>query len=250
MFRSLFLKFPSLSQDSEWLDNSIMAFIPAVGVILRIGPLKSTFRLVKGKAISITWSLDTLGEWKRSMMSVILEMCSWGSSFSLLKNMFSFNSSIHCAQNSKFKFSSNRVLIGPGPLSSITFVSGKTQTWAKFIDEKADDKISYLVTSNGQKRIHGISTIRRKKVEEMDMSHSSEDDEADFLNLRLKGAINFNENRSFPDDEFLESRSKVTQCPGNIEYFPYKPAYENTTPTDSPILQDSVSSEEPPEFNC
>ncbi|GKA02327.1 retrovirus-related pol polyprotein from transposon TNT 1-94, partial [Tanacetum coccineum] len=61
-------------------------------------------------------------------------------------------------------------------------------------------------------------------------------------------AINFNENRSFPDDEFLEPRSKVTQCHGNIEYFPYILAYENTTLTDSPILQDYVSPKEPPEF--
>ncbi|GJZ93495.1 hypothetical protein Tco_0665560 [Tanacetum coccineum] len=57
------------------------------------------------------------------------------------------------------------------------------------------------------------------------ISQSTEDD-----------AINFNENKSFPDDEFLEPRSEVTQCPGNTEYFPYIPAYENTTPSDSPIL--------------
>ncbi|GJS83258.1 hypothetical protein Tco_0749799 [Tanacetum coccineum] len=64
----------------------------------------------------------------------------------------------------------------------------------------------------------------------------SEDDEA-ISQSNIKGdAINFNENRSFLDDEFLESRSEVTQCPDNIEYFPYIPAYENTTPTDSPIL--------------
>ncbi|GJT30242.1 hypothetical protein Tco_0910517 [Tanacetum coccineum] len=61
-------------------------------------------------------------------------------------------------------------------------------------------------------------------------------------------AINFNENRSFLDDEFLEPRSKVTQCTSNIEYFSYIPSYENTTPTDSPILQDSVSPKEPPKF--
>ncbi|GKF92775.1 hypothetical protein Tco_0279494, partial [Tanacetum coccineum] len=75
----------------------------------------------------------------------------------------------------------------------------------------------------------------------------SEDDEA-ISQSSIKGdTINFNENRSFPN-EFLEPKSKVTQCPGNIEYFLYIPAYENITPTDSPILQDSVSPEEPPEF--
>ncbi|GKA93285.1 retrovirus-related pol polyprotein from transposon TNT 1-94 [Tanacetum coccineum] len=68
----------------------------------------------------------------------------------------------------------------------------------------------------------------------------------------LGDAINFNENRSFPDDEFFEPMNKVTQCSGNIKYFPYIPAYEtitenNSTPTNS-IPQDSVSPEEPPEF--
>ncbi|GJS57271.1 retrovirus-related pol polyprotein from transposon TNT 1-94 [Tanacetum coccineum] len=61
-------------------------------------------------------------------------------------------------------------------------------------------------------------------------------------------AINFNKNRSFPDDEFLKPRSEVTQCPGNTEYFPYILAYENTTPSESLILQESVISEDPPEF--
>nr|GEU61938.1 retrovirus-related Pol polyprotein from transposon TNT 1-94 [Tanacetum cinerariifolium] len=59
------------------------------------------------------------------------------------------------------------------------------------------------------------------------------------LDTAIEGdAINFNENRSFPDNEFLKPRSKVTHCSANIEYFPYIPSYENTTPTDSPILQD------------
>nr|GEX80857.1 hypothetical protein [Tanacetum cinerariifolium] len=38
------------------------------------------------------------------------------------------------------------------------------------------------------------------------------------------------------------------KCPGNTEYFPYIPAYENTTPSESPILQEYVISEDPPEF--
>ncbi|GJX79844.1 putative ribonuclease H-like domain-containing protein [Tanacetum coccineum] len=70
-----------------------------------------------------------------------------------------------------------------------------------------------------------------------------------FLNPAHKGMQSTsNENRSFPNDEFLKPRSEVTQCPGNIEYFPYILAYENTTPTDSPFLQDSDSPEDPPEF--
>ncbi|GJY27584.1 retrovirus-related pol polyprotein from transposon TNT 1-94, partial [Tanacetum coccineum] len=60
-------------------------------------------------------------------------------------------------------------------------------------------------------------------------------------------AINFNENISFPDDEFLEPRCEDTQCSGNIEYLPYIPVYENTYTNQIP--QNPFSSEEPPEFN-
>nr|GEU59406.1 retrovirus-related Pol polyprotein from transposon TNT 1-94 [Tanacetum cinerariifolium] len=64
----------------------------------------------------------------------------------------------------------------------------------------------------------------------------NEDDES--ISQSIKGdAINFNENRSFLDDEFFKPKSKVSQCPRNTKYFPYIPAYENTTPSESPILQ-------------
>ncbi|GJZ73708.1 retrovirus-related pol polyprotein from transposon TNT 1-94 [Tanacetum coccineum] len=81
------------------------------------------------------------------------------------------------------------------------------------------------------------------------MAKAFRDDEV-ISQLSTEGdAINFNENISFSNNEFLEPRSKVTQCLGNIEYFPYYiPAYENTTPSDSPILQDFVSFKEPYEF--
>nr|GEW69973.1 hypothetical protein [Tanacetum cinerariifolium] len=61
--------------------------------------------------------------------------------------------------------------------------------------------------------------------------------------------INFNENKSFPDDEFLEPRSEVTQCLSNTEYFPYILAYENTIPSELPILQVSIISEDPSVFS-
>ncbi|GJS55875.1 retrovirus-related pol polyprotein from transposon TNT 1-94 [Tanacetum coccineum] len=61
-------------------------------------------------------------------------------------------------------------------------------------------------------------------------------------------AINSNENRSFPDDEFIEPRTKDTQCSVNIEYFPYVSAYENTTSAVLPTLQNSVTFEDPSEF--
>nr|GEW48166.1 hypothetical protein [Tanacetum cinerariifolium] len=74
------------------------------------------------------------------------------------------------------------------------------------------------------------------------------DDEAISQSSTEGDAINFNENISFLDVEFLEPRSKVTQCPSNIEYFSNILAYENTTPTESPILQDFVSPKDPPKF--
>ncbi|GJQ94364.1 hypothetical protein Tco_0005503 [Tanacetum coccineum] len=49
----------------------------------------------------------------------------------------------------------------------------------------------------------------------------SEDDEA-ITNPSTKGdEINFNENISFPNDEFLVPRSKVSQSSGKDDYFPY-----------------------------
>ncbi|GKA19457.1 hypothetical protein Tco_0699372 [Tanacetum coccineum] len=76
----------------------------------------------------------------------------------------------------------------------------------------------------------------------------SEDDEAISQSSTEGDEINFNENRSFLDDEFLKPRNKATQCFANIEYFPCISAYENITPADSLTLQDSIPSEEPPEF--
>ncbi|GJX30785.1 retrovirus-related pol polyprotein from transposon TNT 1-94 [Tanacetum coccineum] len=76
----------------------------------------------------------------------------------------------------------------------------------------------------------------------------SEDDEAISQSSTEGDAIDFNENRSFLDDEFLEPMNKATQCFANIEYFPYISAYENITPADSLTLQDSVSSKDPPDF--
>nr|GEU88544.1 retrovirus-related Pol polyprotein from transposon TNT 1-94 [Tanacetum cinerariifolium] len=94
--RLLFLKPPSSYQESECFDISIMASIPAAGVMLgiegryllkkaflkrsqvRIDPVDNCFIhclalpfKVKGKAISITWSLDTPREWKREAFTRI-----------------------------------------------------------------------------------------------------------------------------------------------------------------------------------
>ncbi|GKA33371.1 retrovirus-related pol polyprotein from transposon TNT 1-94 [Tanacetum coccineum] len=65
--------------------------------------------------------------------------------------------------------------------------------------------------------VFGVFNIRRKEMEETVHVTFSEDDEAISQSSTEGDAINFNENRSFPDDEFLEPRSEVTQCIGNTD---------------------------------
>ncbi|GJR97017.1 retrovirus-related pol polyprotein from transposon TNT 1-94 [Tanacetum coccineum] len=113
-------------------------------------------------------------------------------------------------------------------------------------NEKADD--GFFLGYSPVAKAFKVFNIRRQEMEETIHVTFSEDDEAISQSSTEGDAINFNENRSFLDYEFLEPRSKVTQCSVNIEYFPYIPLYENITPIDSPILQDSVSPKEPPEF--
>ncbi|GKA41729.1 retrovirus-related pol polyprotein from transposon TNT 1-94 [Tanacetum coccineum] len=101
-------------------------------------------------------------------------------------------------------------------------------------DEKTND--GFFLGYSLVAKAFRVYNIRRQKMEETVHVTFSEDDEAISQSNTEGDAINFNENRSFPNDEFFEPRSKVAQFPRNIEYFPYIPAYENITPTDSPIL--------------
>ncbi|GJV50193.1 retrovirus-related pol polyprotein from transposon TNT 1-94 [Tanacetum coccineum] len=121
--------------------------------------------------------------------------------------------------------------------------------FSKF-DEKPDDRffLDYFLVAKAFR----VFNIRRQEMEETYHVTFNEDDEAISQSSTEGDAINFNENRSFLDDEFLEPRNKVTRCSDNIDYFPYKPAYEtiienNFTPTNS-IPQNYVSPEEPHEF--
>ncbi|GJZ16223.1 retrovirus-related pol polyprotein from transposon TNT 1-94 [Tanacetum coccineum] len=117
-------------------------------------------------------------------------------------------------------------------------------------DENVDD--GFFLGYSLVAKAFRVFNIKRQEMEEIYHVTFSEDDEAISQSSTGGDAINFNENRSFPNDEFLKPRNKVTQCSVNIEYFTFIPAYEtileNISPTDSPILQDLVSPEEPPEF--
>ncbi|GJT85709.1 retrovirus-related pol polyprotein from transposon TNT 1-94 [Tanacetum coccineum] len=222
MFRPLFLKSPSLSQDSECLDNSIMAFIPAVGVNLRIGPLKSTFRLGISQNFSSPCTPEQNGVAERRNKTLIEAARTISIIVKRHRKM-----AYDVFKERSLDISYFYVFGYPMHIHNHRDRLGK-------FDEKADD--GFFLGYSPMAKAFMVFNIRRQEMEETVHVTFSEDDEA------------ISQNRSFPDDEFLEPRSKVTQCTGNIKYFPYKPAYENSTPTDSPILQDSVSSEEPPEF--
>ncbi|GJU60483.1 retrovirus-related pol polyprotein from transposon TNT 1-94 [Tanacetum coccineum] len=111
-------------------------------------------------------------------------------------------------------------------------------------DEKSDD--GFFLGYSLVAKAFRVFNIRRQEMEETVHVTFSEDDQAISKTTTEGDDINFNENMSFPNDEFLEPRSKATQCYGNIEYFSYIPVYENITPTDLLIPQDSVSPEDPP----
>nr|GEY93143.1 hypothetical protein [Tanacetum cinerariifolium] len=113
-------------------------------------------------------------------------------------------------------------------------------------DEKVDD--GFFLGYSPVAIVFRVFNIKRQEMEGSVHVTFSEDDEAISQSSSKSNAINFNENKSFPDDEFIEPRSKSTHCPINTEYFPYIPAYEHHTPTDSPILQNFISPEEAPKF--
>ncbi|GKC93471.1 retrovirus-related pol polyprotein from transposon TNT 1-94 [Tanacetum coccineum] len=113
-------------------------------------------------------------------------------------------------------------------------------------DEKVDD--GFFLGYSLVAKAFRVFNIRRQEMEEIVHVTFSEDDEAISQTSTEGDAINFNENRSFPDDEFIEPRSKDTQCSVNIEYFPYVSAYENTTSAVLPTLQNPVAFGEPSEF--
>ncbi|GJT83801.1 retrovirus-related pol polyprotein from transposon TNT 1-94 [Tanacetum coccineum] len=104
-----------------------------------------------------------------------------------------------------------------------------------------------------------VSNIRREEIEETYHVTFSEDDETISKSSIEGDEINFNENRSFLDDEFVVPRTKVSQCSRNDDYFPYVPIHvplsinnisipDNVTPSYIPILQDLNSSDEHPKF--
>ncbi|GJY92487.1 putative reverse transcriptase, RNA-dependent DNA polymerase [Tanacetum coccineum] len=75
-------------------------------------------------------------------------------------------------------------------------------------DEKVDD--GFFLGYSLVAKAFRVFNIRRQKMEETVHVTFSVDDEAISQSNTKGNAINFNENRSFPDDEFLEPRSEVS----------------------------------------
>ncbi|GJW34250.1 retrovirus-related pol polyprotein from transposon TNT 1-94, partial [Tanacetum coccineum] len=95
-------------------------------------------------------------------------------------------------------------------------------------------------------KIENLNEVRVKELRSDNGTEFRNHKLEEFYDEKEGDAINFDENRSFPYDEFIEPRSKDTQCSVNIEYFPYVSAYENITSAVLPTIQNSVTFEEPP----
>nr|GEV45350.1 hypothetical protein [Tanacetum cinerariifolium] len=91
-------------------------------------------------------------------------------------------------------------------------------------DEKADD--GFFLEYSLVAKAFRVFNIIRQEIEETFHVTFSKDDEAISQSSTEYDAINFNEVRSFPDDEFNEPRTSDTQCNANTEYFPYVPAFD------------------------
>ncbi|GJY47039.1 retrovirus-related pol polyprotein from transposon TNT 1-94 [Tanacetum coccineum] len=78
-------------------------------------------------------------------------------------------------------------------------------------DEKAND--GFFLGYSPVAKAFSVFNIRRQEMEETVHVTFSEDDEAIFQSSTEGDAINFNENRSFPDDEFLEPRNDAENYP-------------------------------------
>ncbi|GJW67427.1 retrovirus-related pol polyprotein from transposon TNT 1-94 [Tanacetum coccineum] len=78
----------------------------------------------------------------------------------------------------------------------------------EMFDEKLDD--GFFLGYSLVAKAFRVFNIRRQEMEETCHVTFNEDDEAISQSSTEGDAINFNKNRSFPDDEFLEPRNKVT----------------------------------------
>nr|GEY41487.1 hypothetical protein [Tanacetum cinerariifolium] len=85
-----------------------------------------------------------------------------------------------------------------------------------------------------------VFNTRRQDLEETYHVTFNKADEV-ITHTNIEGdKINFNENRSFPDEEFLVPRRNPSQCTGNNGYLHYVPAYDPLS-TNNIIIPDTVT---------
>nr|GEV28848.1 ribonuclease H-like domain-containing protein [Tanacetum cinerariifolium] len=130
------------------------------------------------------------------------------------KRSFSINKSLHLLHMDLF---------GPLKPQTITYnkytlviINEYSRDHLGMFDEKADD--GFFIGYSSVAKAFMVFNIRRQETEKKTIHVTfSEDDEAISPSSTEGDAINFNENRSFPDDEFLEPMSEVTNCPDNAD---------------------------------
>ncbi|GKD99080.1 retrovirus-related pol polyprotein from transposon TNT 1-94 [Tanacetum coccineum] len=110
-------------------------------------------------------------------------------------------------------------------------------------NEKSDDGL-FLGYSPVAKAFR-VFNIRRQEIKETYHVTFREDDEAITQSSIEGDEINFNENISFPDDEFLIPRSKVSLSSGKDDYFPYVPTYDLLSTNNITILDPIISTDTP-----
>ncbi|GKE93609.1 retrovirus-related pol polyprotein from transposon TNT 1-94 [Tanacetum coccineum] len=104
-------------------------------------------------------------------------------------------------------------------------------------DEKADD--GFFLGYSLVAKAFRVINIRRQEMEETVHVTFSEDDEAISQSSTEGDAINFNENRSFPDNEFLKPRSEesvISEDPPKFTEADNHPALNEPDQTESADL--------------
>ncbi|GKF07066.1 hypothetical protein Tco_0041290, partial [Tanacetum coccineum] len=120
-------------------------------------------------------------------------------------------------------------------------------------DEKADD--GFFLGYSPVAKAFKVFNVRRQEMEETYHVTFNEADKVITQTSTKGDEINFNENRSFPNDEFLVPRINHSQSTWNDDYLPYVPAFDRlsinniTIPdTVTPTTHNINSSDGPPEF--
>ncbi|GKF92853.1 hypothetical protein Tco_0279572, partial [Tanacetum coccineum] len=136
---------------------------------------------------------------------------------------------------------------------SHVFIHNHRDHLGKF-DEKADDR--FFLRYSLVAKAFRVFNMRRQEMEETYHVTFSEDDEAITQTSTKGDEINFNENKSFPGDEFLVPRSKFLKAQEKMIFFPYVPTFyplftNNITIPDpiTPTVQDTNSPNKSPEFS-